>query len=185
MAGGVAVAGDDYYDYGGHRAYKHGYHRHHHRHRRHSKVDGDAVAIVAGVVVGALVLDAILDDRRRNTTYHRAYPPAPPPKGYSTSYRRAGDPYAADGWSSAPDGRTRPIAGSAGAVEACADEAGRLLSYEGAVNSYVRGVTAADRLEGGVWRVEMDVIAEWRGAASVRPVLCEASDRGVQSVRLG
>ena len=167
------------------------YYYHHRRpvyyssHRHHHSNAGKGVAIAAGVLAGAVLLDAIIDDNRqpaqpayRDYGYIGAQPvryPAAPPQPAPTPYYENNT--SAVNAAAAPGTYDRAYAD-------CAARARVIASEKGAYRSFVSNVTGVSQAPDGAWTINGFLSTDRANGSFARQFNCTADAGGVRTLQL-
>lgn len=182
-----------YGGYRGHRGYDRHYrgprHRgyrpyggHYRGHRGHGGKGSDAALIVGGAILGAVVIDALIDEQRDRDRYARwrDYTPYGNP-GYQPAYAYQPPRAPYGGAPSAPPA-PRDYGRDGGydyAYNACKSRAHRVMSEERIAGARMDFVNSTERLRDGGWRISFTMSGYRDGQPAVRAFECETDARGV------
>ncbi|GAB4537594.1 MAG: hypothetical protein Tsb0010_16730 [Parvularculaceae bacterium] len=184
--------------YGGYRGHHRGYDRHyrgprhrgyrpyggHYRgHHGHGGKGSDAALIVGGAILGAVVIDALIDEQRDRDRYARwrDYTPYGNP-GYQPAYAYQPPRAPYGGAPAAPPAPPRYDGRDGGydyAYNACKSRAHRVMSEERIAGARMDFVNATERLRDGGWRISFTMSGYRDGHPAVRAFECETDARGV------
>ena len=167
------------YRHGYKRGYRHG--RHDSRHYHKGLKAGEVAAIAGGVVLGAVVLDKLLDPPRS-----APYVYSPPPPVYRTSYPARTYPRPA--YAPPPPAYGGSASGPVTfdfAYQTCVSQARRMMGEEGLVNAQVDSVRSSQRYDDGAWEVDFVMTGSDRGYMAERGYICSADRGGVRAIRTG
>jgi len=155
--------------------------------RRHYDDFGRAVAVGAGVVAGAVLLDAVIDAnaaRARPVPVNYGYSGAVPVTYPAAPPQPAPQPYFED--NTAPPASA--TAGAPGSYERaytdCAARARAVSAQQGAYRSYVTNVTEVRQDVDGAWAIEGFLAAERANGSFARRFFCTADAAGVRTLEV-